>query len=192
MFLWAVEMEFKVRNLMKSYHKNIIINDFSYNFKSGLYLLTSKNGTGKSTLLKLLAKVINNDNKNSFIENKKIAYLCEKVEIGNCKALTFLRDISALNYSKRNIKEVMKEWKLPNKGIDYLSKGNKQKCSLLMIFLTDADIFLFDEPTDALDMDTVKLFINEVKKLLNDGKIVIIATHKKEYFKNLNYVLVDL
>ena len=183
-------MEFKVRNLTKSYRKNKVIEDFSYDFRSGLYLLTSKNGTGKSTLLKMMANIIYPDNKDYYIESKKIAYLCEKIEVANCKVLTFLHDITSLNGLKRNIKSDIKEWKLPNKYIEYLSKGNKQKTALLMMFYTKADVYLFDEPTDALDKDTITLFINGIRRLIEDKRIVIVVTHEKEYFKNLNYTLV--
>ena len=184
-------MEFKVRNLNKRYKDNQVIENFSYDFKSGLYLLTGKNGSGKSTLLKLITNIISSDNKDSFIDNRKIAYLCEKVEVGNSKVLTFLTDIKKLNYCNKNIKEIMKKWQLPNKTILTLSKGNKQKCALIMMFITDSDIYLFDEPTDALDQVSITNFIAGVKELIENNKIVIISTHEKEYFKSLKYVLLE-
>ena len=56
-----------------------------------------------------------------------------------------------------------------------------------MMLLCESDAYLFDEPTDALDVDSIKLFNNAIKDLLDKQKIVIIATHEKEYFSNLIY-----
>ena len=48
-------------------------------------------------------------------------------------------------------------------------------------------MYLFDEPTDALDQNSINMFIGAVNDLIKKDKIVIITTHEKEYFKNLNY-----
>lgn len=185
-------MNFKVENITKKYGKNIILNKFSYSFNSGLYLLTGINGIGKSTLLKIIAKVIYPSNLNYKIDREKVAYLCEKMELSNINSYTFLKEISKLNKVDVNVKMLMNKWKIPRRNIMNLSKGNKQKVSLLMMVLLEANIYLFDEPTDALDSFAKDLFVEYISSLLDKEKIVIICTHDKECFINLKYEEIKL
>lgn len=180
-------MIFEMKNVFKKYKRNYVLERFNYEFKSGLYLFIGVNGSGKSTTLKIISKVINPTNNNYYISNEKVAYLCEKFELGNQKVLPFLKSIKKFNKINLKLKEEMKIWNIPNKYIANLSKGNKQKCGILMMKMVDADIYLFDEPTDALDQKSIALFVAFIKELIDNEKIVLIATHEKEYFKDLRY-----
>lgn len=180
-------MIFKIENIFKKYKKNFVLQRFNYEFQSGLYLFIGINGSGKSTTLKILSKLINPTNNNYKISEAKVAYLCEKIEIGSTRVSTFLKSVKKLNNSKLNLKEEMKRWRLPNKLIPNLSKGNKQKCGIIMMKLAECDLYLFDEPTDALDEYSQKLFVDYIEELMKRDKIVIIATHEKSYFSGLKY-----
>lgn len=185
-------MKFEIINIHKKYNKLTVLNGFNYEFESGLYLLTGINGIGKSTLLKIIAKVINPTNINYSIDNKKVAYLCEKVELVNSNVVAFLNNIKKLNGVKTDVTKILNDWKVPNKNIGDLSKGNKQKVALIMMRLTKADIYLFDEPTDALDQEGINLFTNIINELLSENKIVVISTHEKSYFNKIDYKEVNL
>lgn len=185
-------MNFSVENIWKKYGKNTVLKSFSYTFESGLYLLTGINGIGKSTLLKIIAKVINPTNSNYNIKSDKVAYLCEKTELSSDKVLVYLKTISKLNNKKIDLKKTIDKWNIPNKNISNLSKGNKQKVAILMMALTNANIYLFDEPTDALDIRGKELFCELIKEFIDLKKIVIICTHEKEYFKNISYKELNL
>lgn len=180
-------MNLNLENIYKKYNKNVVLNKFNYEFKSGLYLFIGVNGSGKSTTLKIIARLINPTNLNYTLTNAKVAYLCEKIEIGSQRVSSFLKSVKRLNNSSLNIKEEMKKWRLPNKHISNLSKGNKQKCGIIMMMLADCDLYLFDEPTDALDEYSQMLFVGYIEELVKKDKIVIISTHEKSYFKNLKY-----
>ena len=68
-----------------------------------------------------------------------------------------------------------------------LSNGNKQKVGLIMMSLVEADIYLFDEPTNALDDRTLNVFLELVNELIFKEKIVIISTHDKQLFNSFRY-----
>lgn len=180
-------MNLSLVNIHKKYKNNVVLNGFNYEFKSGLYLFLGRNGSGKSTTMKIIANIILPSNVNHSITKLKVAYLCEKFELGNQKVFTFLKSIKRLNNSNMNIKIEMKNWLLPNKYISNLSKGNKQKCGILMMMLTSSDVYLFDEPTDALDSKSIDLFLKYISDLIHQEKIVIISTHEKKYFDGLKY-----
>ena len=180
-------MKFNCSNLCKQYNKNVILDGFTFTFESGLYLIVGKNGIGKSTLLKTLCGVVKPSNQNYELDKVKMAYLCEKIELFSSKVLPFLKSVSRINKIKYDIEKEMLIWNLPNKNILNLSKGNKQKLGILMLMLTDADMYILDEPTNALDELSIKLLKYYLKRLLEKGKIILISTHSKSLFDNFEY-----
>lgn len=185
-------MELVVRNLNKIYKNLVVVKNFTYTFKNGIYLLLGENGKGKSTILKMLSKAIRPSLKDYYISPLKIVMLCERVELSNGNVIDYLKKISRLNYIKTDFKELLKKWHIPNKAMNSLSKGNKQKVGILMTYLTDADVYLFDEATDALDQQSIKTFKEFILELKESGKIVIICTHEKKYFMDMECIEVLL
>ena len=81
------------------------------------------------------------------------------------------------------------KYELPNKNISALSKGNMQKVGIIQMVLSEGDLYLFDEPTDGLDNISVELFVDDLKKLLEKGKTIIISTHKKSVYASLKPIV---
>ena len=185
-------MNFNIKNIHKKYHRNYVLRRVDLNFQEGIYLVTGINGIGKSTLLKIIAKVINPTNTNYIIDDVKTAYLCEKIELVNNRPFPFLKAICNINKVKYDVKKDLNLWNIPNKNITNLSKGNKQKVAILMMKYTNADLYIFDEPTDSLDKRGIELYCDLITDLLNEEKIVIISTHEPSYFKNFNYQEIKL
>ena len=67
---------------------------------------------------------------------------------------------------------------LLDKGAN-LSTGQKQRLNIARALLRNADILIFDEPTNALDMETECLIREEIKKMKNT-KTVIVVTHNRD------------
>ena len=53
----------------------------------------------------------------------------------------------------------------------------KQKAAIAVSLAHDPDIIIFDEPTSGLDIITARLVTDYLKKLRNEGKLIIISTH---------------
>ena len=73
-----------------------------------------------------------------------------------------------------------------NLRIKALSKGMHQKILLTLTIAREVDTYLFDEPLNGLDDDSIKVFIDALQELYSDGKLIIIATHNPNYFQTLN------
>src|SRR5699024_7209142 len=57
------------------------------------------------------------------------------------------------------------------------SKGNRQKVGLIAALSVDSDLFILDEPTSGLDPLMEAVFQEEVEKLKNEGKAILLSSH---------------
>lgn len=176
----------KLEEVRKNYHKdrglvsaNLVIEN------NKLYLFVGENGSGKSTTIKLISRVIFNSPADGVIKNdfKKIIYLPDKR--GYPKLLNVKTYLSYYLMNNRYIDEYIEKYHIPNKKIGGLSKGMLQKLGIVQTVLSDGDLYLFDEPTDGLDNDSIKIFKEDIIKLLALNKTVIISTHNKQIYRDL-------
>ena len=96
------------------------------------------------------------------------------------------------NLPKDEIVDTVKEYteilgtkKLLDRDIFKLSGGEKQKIAIASVYALDPEIFVFDEPSSSLDIDSMKELSNIIDKLKAVGKTIIIAEHRLWYLKNV-------
>lgn len=62
-----------------------------------------------------------------------------------------------------------------------LSGGERQRLNIIRCLLKPADIYIFDEPTNFLDVANEQIFLNKIKELRSKGKTVIIISHQLDF-----------
>ena len=72
-----------------------------------------------------------------------------------------------------------------NRNIFELSGGEKQKIAIASVYALDPEIFVFDEPSSSLDIDSMKELSNTIGELKAVGKTIIIAEHRLWYLKSV-------
>lgn len=191
----------KVENLEKSFDNKEIIKNFNYEFLDGkITAIVGKSGCGKTTLLNILGlldtdykgKVLydgvlitNESQRNEFIRNN-INYLFqnyalidnETVEQNLLLALEYEK--LSKNVKKKKINEALELVDLNefnDKKIFTLSGGEQQRVALARVILKKGNIILADEPTGNLDVENTDKVMKILKKLKEDGKLIIIVTH---------------
>ena len=181
----------KVNNLSKTYrYNNIFLNavkDISFNIEKGECVgYIGKNGSGKTTTLRILSGIIHPSEGNVVVDGK-VPYL-ERVnhvknigimfgnkpqlwpELSPNEAFHILRDIYEVEKKlfKQNFEEIVFMLgleELVNKPLRKMSLGQRIKCEIASIFLHNPSIIFLDEPTIGLDIET-KEKIKKFKKIL--------------------------
>lgn len=170
----------KIEKLSYKIKNKLILDNISFVINDGeIVALIGSNGSGKSTLLRILARAIKTNKLNKY--EKNIFYLPDNFNLPrNLYSRDFLINISRIFNKTYDIDEILRFLSIPNQKIGSLSKGNKQKLSICIGFISNANILLYDEILDGLDQETIKKIIIILKKT---NKTVIFVTHYIKLFK---------
>jgi len=161
-----------------------------------VYCLLGQNGAGKTTTINLFLGFIEPSegkiliNKQSVsssdeLRRQHLAYIPEVVMLyGNLSAvenLDYFSKLAGFNYSRSHLQSLLAESGLQeaahNKRLNGFSKGMRQKVGIAIAVAKDAKIILMDEPTSGLDPKATAEFSLLIKKLANEGRSILMATH---------------
>jgi len=191
----AIELE----HISKRYGRQYIFSDINLTVNRGkIIVLQGNNGAGKTTFLRVLStrlspttgvgKIFGFDLKKKAHEVRKhVAYLT--VFGGNYQNLTafenlkFASQLYKKKLAKGDILDLLEHVQLANaktKLVREYSSGMKKRLSLAKLMLSDAKLWLLDEPFAALDSDGKELVDNLILKAKKEGKTLIIASHDVE------------
>ncbi|MDK2587417.1 amino acid ABC transporter ATP-binding protein [Romboutsia sedimentorum] len=195
----------KVSNLNKSFNKNKVLNNISFELNKGeIGVLLGKSGAGKTTILRCINGLENFDSGQIIVDgetidtSKDIYKLRGKVgmvfqNFNLFPHLTVLENIiqSPVNVFKikkqeaiKSAKELLKLVDLENKIDSYpceLSGGQQQRVAIARACALMPKVLCFDEPTSALDKDTIKNVVNIMNKLKLNGMTILIITHDVDF-----------
>lgn len=183
----------KIEGLQKSFGKFKALHDVTFSVNAGEVVgFIGPNGAGKTTTIRTLLGIIKRDAGNvqifgkdvwsdSYEIHERISYVPGEVALwGNLTGGEiidlFLKLHGGGNKEKRDY--LIKRFELdPKKKAKTYSKGNRQKVALIAALSVDVDLYIFDEPTSGLDPLMEAIFQEEVEKLKNEGKAILLSSH---------------
>ena len=206
-------------NLKKTYqHFNgniTLFNNLNLKINKGdLVALVGPSGSGKSSLLHLLALLdeptkgnikINNIETKKFTEEEK-----DKARRTNISIIfqdnNLLNDFSAIENvmmpliikgenmqnAKNKAQKILKDVKILDRSLHFpheLSGGEQQRVAIARALVAETDLVLADEPTGNLDFKTSKEIFSYFLKLKKLKKTIIFATHNRELANRADYKL---
>lgn len=194
-------------DVSKSFNNILILDHINLSISKGdILAFTGENGTGKSTIIKMIAGLIYQDEgsiKLFGIDNhsKKSKDLCEYVFESGLGFYGYLSAYENIRYflglNKIKFKHVTNEFNSLchmfqfdehlNKKVDELSQGNRQKMALILAFLINPKILLLDEPTNGLDQKSIDVLSDIlIHKNLKEGMTIILTSHDVPFLQKIH------
>ena len=191
------DIQIKLENISKIYDGKTIIQPFNFAIQKGSSIaIVGHNGCGKSTLIKMMAGLIQpTTGKISYPNGRPLFhYLPEKFYPTPLKANTYLERMGEIDgISKKELKKricILAEdfyvGEFLNVPMKSLSKGTLQKIGVIQALLYEPEILLLDEPLSGQDEDSKKVFIHKINKLREKGTTIIMSCHEKELIDALS------
>ena len=175
-----------------SYHDRRLFSGLSFHLNEGEKVgLIGINGTGKSTLLKIIAGMLVPDEGTVIRGNQlTLSYLPQSPEFADTDtvlsaALAGLTD-NGIWEREPDAKNMLTRLGITEftKPIHQLSGGQRKRVALVRTLLTDADILILDEPTNHLDSAMAEWLENKLK---NYRGALVMITHDR-YFLDLSLI----
>lgn len=193
----------EVRDLSFSYPDKSILHRLSFEVEKGDFIcVVGTNGTGKSTLLKLILNILQategqirllGETSDKFRDYSKIAYVSQKATAFNRDFPATVEEIVKLGlYSKKGflkfynktdrekvysaLKRVgMYDYK--DRKIGHLSGGQQQRVFIAKALVSEPEIIFLDEPTVGIDIKAVDSICCLLGELNKSGITIVMVTH---------------
>lgn len=185
------------QNISKTYMERKVLNNVSFFLNEGDKVgIIGINGTGKSTLLRILAGAEEADSGNVIRTNGvRISYLPQIPEFDSHG--TILEQVMKhLPADLKESKEFEAKSILGKLGIDdytrdisTLSGGEKRRAGIATSLIQPSDVLLIDEPTNHIDNETVQILEQQLKKYR--GAIVMV-THDRYFLNSITQKIVEV
>ncbi len=203
----------EVKNLSFSFKHRMLFKDVNFTLKEGSIMhISGPNGTGKSTLLSILAGL--RDSQSGSIEmhtdGKEIEDLKPYIEYLSAEANGLFSELDAISnlrfytklrghrYTDKELVTELKRWGLASRlvyknfPINKFSTGMKRRLALARVSLSGAPIWILDEPVYGLDAEGIVEFREMIKRHTNQGGSTIIVSHDLEAISELEIMKLEL
>ncbi len=208
----------ELKNLTKIYeinknNKTVAINSINLNINRGeLVVLKGASGSGKSTILSLIAGLSKPSSGEVIVDNRQISKfpdnfasdfrqeyigfifqkynLIPNLSVQDNILLPLVPKNLDTKEAKKLLEKVMSDFKIEHKKseiVKNLSGGEQQRVAIARSQINNPKIVIADEPTANLDKELSEHFISILKELKSQGKTIIVASHDPLFF-DLDFV----
>ena len=191
----------QIDNISKSYGPKVLFDKIGFNVNEGDKIaLIAPNGTGKTSLMRILAGKDKSDSGGSikFLKQIKIAFLEQEYDYDPSATLMaqilagsspYMEGVEEYEYERRIVK-LLTEFDLdPGARMGDLSGGEVKRVALTEMLATEADFFIMDEPTNHLDLDAIEFLESYLKR---SRCTLFMVTHDRYFLDRVCNTVMEL
>ena len=195
----------QIENISKSYGPKILFEKIGFNINEGDKIaLIAPNGTGKTSLMRILAGKDKSDSggKIMFLKDIRIAFLEQEYDFDPEKSLfeqimsastEFTKGLDQENlweYERRVVK-FLTEFNLPNpdQKMKELSGGEIKRVALAQMLASEAEFFIMDEPTNHLDIDAIEYLEGYLSR---SRCTLLMVTHDRYFLDRVCNIVMEM
>ena len=179
----------ELHHISKRYGEKVLIDDFDYIVLKNQRLgIIGPNGCGKSTLIKIIAGLIEPDSGSVEIgETIQLGYFAQEVPDMNTeqRVIDYIKDVAEYlptKYGKISASQMLERFlftpEMQYAPVSKLSGGEKKRLYLLKVIFTGANVYLFDELSNDIDIQTLTI----LEDFLNSFPGIVITVSHDRYF----------
>ena len=194
----------QIENISKSYGPKVLFENIGFNINEGDEIaLIAPNGTGKSTLLRILAGKDKSDSggRITFLRNIRIAFLEQEYEfdpektafrqvIDDSAAYMEGLDEDGIFAYELRVNKFLSNFEVDRDSLmKNLSGGEVKRVALARMLASDADFFIMDEPTNHLDINAIEYLENY---LGHSRSTLLMVTHDRYFLDRVCNTVLEL
>ena len=184
----------QIENISKSYGPKVLFEKIGFNINEGDKIaLIAPNGTGKTSLMRILAGKDKSDSggKIMFLKDIRIAFLEQEYPFDAEKSIFDQIMTSSVEFTKgldqehlweyeRRVVKFLTNFNLPNpdQKMKELSGGEIKRVALTQMLASEAEFFIMDEPTNHLDIDAIEF----LEGYLSRSRCTLLMVTHDRYF----------
>lgn len=184
----------ETQSLTKRFRKTAVVDDLTFAIPSGSICgLLGNNGAGKTTTIRLLMghlypsagtiRTLGEDpHQQPEATLRRVAYVSESMRLPWWMTVGGAISMNAalfLNWDSTRAERLLADFDLPRRSrFGMLSQGQRRKTLLLLALCQGADLLIFDEPANGLDLESRRAFLDCVLDLALEGnRTVLLSSH---------------
>ena len=194
----------QIENISKSYGPKVLFERIGFNINEGDKIaLIAPNGTGKTSLMRILAGKDKSDSggKIMFLKDIKIAFLEQEYPfdpessifdqiMSSSKEFTAGLDQEHLWEYERRVIKFLTNFNLPDpdQKMKELSGGEVKRVALTQMLASEAEFFIMDEPTNHLDIDAIEFLEGYLSK---SRCTLLMVTHDRYFLDRVCNIVME-
>ena len=195
----------QIENISKSYGPKVLFENIGFNINEGDKIaLIAPNGTGKTSLMRILAGKDKSDSggKIMFLKDIRIAFLEQEYPfdpensifnqiMSSSEDFTKGLDQEHLWEYERRVLKFITSFNLPDpeQKMKELSGGEVKRVALAQMLATDAEFFIMDEPTNHLDIDAIEFLEGYLSR---SRCTLLMVTHDRYFLDRVCNTIIEM
>ncbi len=183
----------QIENISKSYGPKVLFENIAFNINEGDKIaLIAPNGTGKTSLMRILAGEDKSDSGGSirFLKEVRIAFLKQDFDYVPSNTI-YDQIIEGQDFDfELRANKILDEFGLkPSQKMSELSGGEVKRVALTQLLARDADFLIMDEPTNHLDLDAIEYLESYLKR---SRCTLFMVTHDRYFLDRVCNTVMEL